>query len=475
MLPQQQENPARIALICQHFYPEMISTGLFMTELASGLSAQGWRLRVYCSQPVYRDESQSETKVPRRMEHKGVEIIRIPSLGNPRASLIQRAINAISYLLSTSWHLVRDRKDLRGIVNTTNPPFLGLAALIGKFAAGLVYVTIVHDVFPDLAICLGLVKPDSLIASLWDRATRVILNSSDGVVVIGRDMEQLVRRKLNRVDQVEVALIPNWSDAEFVHPVPREENEFARRHNLLGRFVVQYSGRMGRTHNIEPLLEAAKLLQEEPVAFQLIGDGAKRKHLEIVTEELGLRNVQFLPYQPSRELAQVLSAPDLAAVCLDRQCTGASVPSKTYGIMASGRPILALLDPCSEIGRLIREEECGVVVPNPTGEQVAQVIRGLVAAPERVEQMGRRGREAFLKNYTLALAVRRYDEFLTRHFGSLRGAGSTTEHAQLSNSPRKSVVKLPALGRLSTDQSGINPQRGDVSSHDASNRMGHGQ
>jgi glycosyltransferase involved in cell wall biosynthesis len=402
-----------IALICQHFYPEMISTGMHMTELAVGLARCGWSLRVYCTQPVYRDHSQSDERVPLYSEYQGIEIVRVPAWGNQRRSLLQRGINALLFVANTAWHLWRDRKQLSGVINTTNPPFLGLAAVFAKWFAHLPFITIVYDLFPDAAVCIGELPANSLVVRLWERLTRFLLRQSAGLVVIGRDMEQRVRCKLGKNTQVDIALIPNWSDSDLVYPVPREQNPFRQACGHGDHFVIQYSGRMGRTHNIEPLVDAARLLQDKQVIFQFIGDGAKRAKLEM--QSAGLPNVQFLPYQPFDNLANVLSAADLAVVCLERSCTGISVPSKTYGIMASGRPILAFLSPESEIGQTILEAECGFVLPEPSGDQIAELILDCMQNPSVVKRMGCNSRHVFLKNYTLARAVDSYDKFLRRY------------------------------------------------------------
>jgi glycosyltransferase involved in cell wall biosynthesis len=408
----------RVALICQHFYPEMISTGLHMTELATGLAAEGVRLRVYSARPIYRDVTQkSPDEFPGFMVYKDVEVVRVPSFGGHDASLLLRGVNALSYLLFTAFYLIRDRKQLAGIINTTNPPFLGLAAYLARLVAGLRYVTIVYDVYPDVAVCIGVLARSSWLTWFWERITRFIFQRSAVLIVIGRDMEQLVQRKLKHPDQVPVVRFPNWSDAKQVYPVPRDDNPFVAEHMLQDLFVVQYSGRMGRTHNIEPLIEAARLLQDAPVCFQLIGAGAKRDKLQALAEQYGLQNVQFLPYQPFDELASVLSAPHLSVVCLDAACTGVSVPSKTYGIMASGRPILGFLAYESEIGRLIQEYDCGVVLPNPSGAAVAELITQLLNDPERVASMGHNGYQAFLAHYTLDHAIQRYKVLLEQEFG----------------------------------------------------------
>jgi len=175
---------------------------------------------------------------------------------------------------------------------------------------------------------------------------------------------------------------------------------------------VQYAGRLGRLHNLEVLLGAAQLLQNEPVLFQLIGDGAKRATLRAQAQRLGLTNVQFLPYQPYPDVSAVVAAAHLAVVCLDARCTGVSVPSKSYGIMAQRRPILALLDPASEIGRMVGEHACGIVLSEATGAQVAAAIRELLADPVQAIAMGERGFHALQQQYTLALALKRYTDFI---------------------------------------------------------------
>ncbi|MGB0383255.1 MAG: glycosyltransferase [Ardenticatenaceae bacterium] len=157
-------------------------------------------------------------------------------------------------------------------------------------------------------------------------------------------------------------------------------------------------------------------MSRSSILFQFIGEGAKRAFLCAMSQEMGLNNVQFLPYQPFEKLAHVLSAADLAVVCLESACTGVSVPSKTYGIMAAGRPILAFMEPESEIGQVIEETECGFVLSNPTGKEVATLIREVMNQPQRLRAMGCNGYDAFRQKYTLARAVERYDVFLQESF-----------------------------------------------------------
>jgi glycosyltransferase involved in cell wall biosynthesis len=405
-------SPKALALLCQHFYPEMISTGMHMTELATKLAAKGHLIQVYCARPAYRDSAPAQDPVSTRMIYQGVSIVHVPAIGNPRRRLLSRGLFALSYLLATAWAVWRDRRTLRGVIATTNPPFIGLVAVWLKRWLRWPFLLIVYDVYPDIAVQLGVMSNRSPITWLWHRITRLVLRQAASIVVIGRDMAQIVRRKLAAEEDGRIHLIPNWSDEQRIKPIPPHQNPFVQEHHLQDYFVIQYSGRMGRTHNLEPLLEAAALLQDEAVMFQFVGDGAKRQLLAEMAQTLMLKNVQFLPYQPIETLAQTLSAAHLAVVCLDERFTGLSVPSKTYGIMASGRPILAFLDPAGEIGQVIRETECGLILPSPTGEMVAAMIRELLSERDRLTQMGENGRIAFQKQYTLSIAAARYDQLI---------------------------------------------------------------
>lgn len=406
-----------LAVICQHFYPEMLSTGLFMTHIATGLVQKGWTIRVYCSRPSYLPEAENPQNAPGYINYQGVEVIRVPTLSTARNTLPRRLINAITFLLSIAWHLFRDRKELLGVVNTTNPPFLGVVAWLAKWLLGLPYLTIVHDIYPDVAVQTEVLTQHSPVTWLWERITRLIFNGSAGLVVIGRDMAELVRTKLRRHKAVPLTLIPHWAESTVVYPVPKAENRFIQQHGLAGHFVVQYSGRMGRVHNLEELVEAAAQLQDTSVLFQFIGDGAKRKLLEDRVQEIGLTNVQFLPYQPYELMAHVLSAADCAVVALDSRCNGVSVPSKTYGLLAAARPVLALMDPASEIGQMVKESDCGIVLPGATGATIAETIRALLADPARLAAMGENAYQAFQQNYQLDTGIERYDFCLRQHFG----------------------------------------------------------
>jgi glycosyltransferase involved in cell wall biosynthesis len=162
---------------------------------------------------------------------------------------------------------------------------------------------------------------------------------------------------------------------------------------------------------MEPLIAAAERLGDTNVVFQFIGDGPKKLKLQELVVGYGVGNVQFLPYQAMKDLPEMLSAADLAVVCLESAFTGLVVPSKAYGIMASATPIMGLVDRYSEIGRMITETGCGVLVA-PDADRIAAAIGELMADAERRRAMGDAGRRVFLEKYTLDRASRAYDAAL---------------------------------------------------------------
>jgi glycosyltransferase involved in cell wall biosynthesis len=405
-----------MALLCEHFYPEMISTGMHMTELATRLTELGWQITVYTAKPAWGTDGDASDAASKEIVYEGVRILRVPTVASQRGGLVSKGVAAVSFAVSVSWAVWRDRRAYDGMIITTNPPFVGVLGWFFTRVYRRPYLLIVYDVFPEFAISLGVLRADSLLARAWRRLTAAILSNAAVVVVIGRDMAELIRGKMPARRRDRIVLIPNWSDERHIRPVPPQENGFRSEHGLQGRFVVQYSGRLGEKHNLEPLIDAARMLSDTNVLFQFVGEGAKKPKLQEMVARYGVTNVQFLPYQPMDRLAETLSAGDVSVVCLEMGHTGISVPSKAYGVMAAGTPILGMLDPVGEIAQTIKETGCGVLVDeNP--DDVASTIRELMADPGRIEAMGGAARAAFLEKYTLSVAAQAYDRALSSMVG----------------------------------------------------------
>jgi len=402
----------KLLLICQHFYPEMVSTGLHMTELAASLNNNfNIEIEVLCSYPSKKNFTNIETPG----SYKNVKIIRKKSNGKEHGSVINRLLFGFSFFARVLSYLVLHQKKYTGFIITTNPPFLGLITVLLKKLFGKSYFLIVYDVYPDLAIKMGILKQDSLTAKLWNFITITILKNANRFSVIGRDMKRIILNKATGLETKSV-LICNWSDAYHVKPIAIEENLFLKQYpQLKNKFLFVYSGNMGRTHNMENILALAKVFEpENDYMFLIIGGGAK---FDKVTEESkGLKNVIVLPYQPFEMLPHVLSASTFCFVCLDKNFTGYSTPSKTYGIMAAGKPLIAFLSEDSEIGMTVKEAQCGLVVDeNNCTQQLKQKIIQTVQTGE-YRQMGDNALQTFNAHYTLEIAAEKYYDVFKNTF-----------------------------------------------------------
>jgi glycosyltransferase involved in cell wall biosynthesis len=231
------------------------------------------------------------------------------------------------------------------------------------------------------------------------------------MIVLGRDMERLVMRKLGRVHPP-VVIIPNWADMEQVTVGERHDNVLLNELGLTHKFVIQYAGNMGRTHGLEGLLESARKLSYKPeIHFLFIGWGAKKHWLEETTQKEGLQNVTILANRPRDDQNNFLNACDVAIISFVPGMAGVSVPSRMYNIMAAGKPIIAVADSDSELAMVIQEEQLGWVVPPDQPDRIIETILEAWASPDRV-QMGLRARQAAETKYSLQHVIQAYSELI---------------------------------------------------------------
>jgi len=260
---------------------------------------------------------------------------------------------------------------------------------------------------------LGYLGKGGVFRGLWEKMNRKMMGGAAAVIVLGRDMEEKVRAKLDQSEWGKIRVIPNWSDEDAIRPVEKVENPFLREIGLSpSTFIVQYSGNMGLSHGMETIIEAANQLQDIPVRFLFIGGGGKRQRIEKMATDLRLGNVQFLPYQPKENLRYSLACSDVSLVCLEEGVEGLSVPSKYYGILASGRPVIALMADDSEVAMSVRESECGFIVPPGAPDELAGKIRFLFDHPETAREMGKKARESLERNYSRRIAAGKYIDLL---------------------------------------------------------------
>ena len=384
----------------QYYWPGVEATAHLLSELCSAL-ADEFDVTVVTGMVPGAGS-------PGRGTHDGVEILRVNSTAFDRSRLSLRAANYLSYLgLSLVEGLRVERPDV--VLCMTDPPVIAdLALMIARrFDAPLVVVS--QDVFPEVAVALKRLDNPALVG-LLRLATRLYLRRADRVVAIGETMRERLREK--GADGERIVVIPNWVDTSHLQPQPRD-NEWAREHDLVDRFVVMHSGNIGHAQDLDSLVRAATFLRDlEDLRIVLIGGGARRDELKALARLLATERTLFKGYQPREVLAQSLSSADVHVVGLARGLSGYVVPSRLYGVLAVGRPVIVAAERDSETAKVVQEVGCGLVVPPGRPELLAAAIRSARDGELDLEAMGHRGREYVISEGDRRVAVDRYRRLL---------------------------------------------------------------
>ncbi|HYZ47129.1 MAG TPA: glycosyltransferase family 4 protein, partial [Actinomycetota bacterium] len=293
---------------------------------------------------------------------------------------------------------------------------LGLAGWAAARRRAAPFVFNIQDVYPDVAIQLGMLREKRLIKAA-QRLERMCYERADAITVLSEDLAHNLENKVTRAGKVRV--IPNFVDTAAIAPRPRE-NAYRREHGLVDRFVVMYAGNVGLSQSLGLMLAAAEALTHHPeLAFVINGDGAARAELE--DRARGLPNLHFVDLQPPERLPQLLAAADVHVVPLKRGLARSSVPSKTYSIMAAGRPFVASVDPGSEVARLCERSGGGIAVPPEDAEAFTKAVRSLLESPETAARMGEAGR-SFVETWASPAAVAGSYEALFEELARSRSA-----------------------------------------------------
>jgi colanic acid biosynthesis glycosyl transferase WcaI len=292
------------------------------------------------------------------------------------------------------------------IVAQTDPPLLGALGVVLKQLWGCRLLYNVRDLYPDIAKANGGVKNRALL-KLLEVSNSLAYAKADLIVVLGRDMAGRVIDK--GVPPEKVTVVPDWVDTGRIRPL--ETNRF--RVEFGDKFVVMYSGNLGLSQQLESVLEAARSLHDDrQILFVLIGEGARKKWLQDRSVQMGLTNVRFLPYQPKENLSESLSAADLHLVPMIRGAAGCMVPSKIYGIMAAGRPFVAMMEECAEVARFASEFRIGFVTSPGDSDALVRTIRQAAANREGLTAMGLRARRLAEQRFDRRVVTARFAETL---------------------------------------------------------------
>lgn len=384
----------RVLFINQTYHPDVAATAQHAHDLARHLVLNGHEVEVITSRSLY---GHAGAALPAHEVIEGVEVHRVGRSLFGKAGIAARAADfAFFYVAALVKSLQVRRADV--VVCLTTPPFITLVGLLLKAQRGSRCVHWLMDMYPDLAVVLGVLRPDAWSTRLFDWINRFCLRHADRVVVLGRCMRDRVVAK--GIDPRKVVHIGVWSDLTEVRPIQRDENPYRREWMLDDAFVVMYSGNFGIGHDVDTMLGAAERLAEDPrVRFAFVGGGKRKPVVDAFVRDRGLGGTVIAGYQPRERLDASLSAADVHLVSLLEGLEGCIVPCKLFGAMAAGRPSIFIGHPSSEIALVLRERECGVIVRQGDVDGLVAAIRALADAPSHAAALGDRARRALAGAY----------------------------------------------------------------------------
>lgn len=396
---------SRIWVVSELYYPEDTSTGYYLTKIAEGLAERSQStVHVLCGRPSYARRGQ---KVPTTEIHEGVSIRRCFGTTWNKDRLLLRLVNLITLSLSIFFQAAwRFRRGDRVLV-VTNPPLLPFVISWACRLRRARCVLLIHDVYPEVAVAAGVLRPSSIPTRCMNFTVKRLYRSMERIIVLGRDMRDLVLRKLPPGDE-RVTIIPNWADTDLIKP-RTGENRILSELGLSGKFVLNYSGNMGRSHNLEAIVECALAYRHrEDIHFLLSGSGAKKDWLVRTVQEKELSNVTIADRRPREDLPELLTAGDVALIPFVPGMAGVSVPSRLYNMLAAGMPILALAEAHSEVALVINEEDVGLVIPPTNVAAFQEAILGMARHPKIRRDMGRDARRAAETKYQFSQVIEQY-------------------------------------------------------------------
>lgn len=398
----------RVLAINQFYAPDAAATAQLLTQLCEDLVSGGDEVTVLCSRQHYAQPGPAQQDArPPHERLNGVKVVRPVSSTMGRHSTLPRLLDDSTFLVSAAAHLIAAQEpDV--ILALSSPPMLAVSAAEVARVRGIPLVCWVHDVYPDIAEALGALSPR--IAAGLQRLMQRALSSADRVVGLSQGMA--ARLQSYDVSPPKLQVIENWADGHHITPLPQRDSDFARRHNLHGRFVVMYSGTLGRAHEADTLVAAARLLRLRcPNAVMVfVGGGARTAAAKAHTK--GWDNVRWLPPQPRQQLRDSLAAAHVHLASLQPAAEGWLVPSKLYGVMAAGRPLIYVGPRRCEVARVVLKEGIGWVVAPGDAEALAGRVAALSGDETALLGCGDKARRVFEARYDRPQAVKRWRHIL---------------------------------------------------------------
>ncbi|MFE0562565.1 glycosyltransferase family 4 protein [Priestia megaterium] len=402
-------------LIYAHYYiPDVASTGQILRELAEGMIDE-FDITIICVVPSYTGKVADEYK--KKMFYKeeinGVKVIRIRVPEFSKSNKLSRVKNILSYFIGAMIATFKVGK-MDYVYSISQPPILGgLLGVWGKWMKRAKYIYNIQDFNPEQTMAVGYSK-NKLVLKAMMMFDKFSCRQADKVIVVGRDMVETLKGRFKGRKVPNHTFINNWIDEKEIYPLPANHEKvvaFKEKYGLQNKFIIMYSGNLGLYYDLENLMNVIeKFKDRDDVIFAFIGEGTIRESLVQYKEKNNLQNVRFIPYQDKADLIYSLNAGDVHWCLNAKGIKGVSVPSKLYGIIAAGKPILGALEEGSEARLIIEETHCGYVTEPGNYKMVETLIQKYLDEKETniAIDMSQSGRAYLVENLTKNVSINKY-------------------------------------------------------------------
>jgi len=397
-------------VLCPHFKPDLhAATGEVMTALVDKLADQGHEINLVTSLPWYRNhdvEPEWRGRPWRREVTPWGRVVRVWPFPTDKTNITARAAGFAGFtVLAVGAALSLGRPD---VVMAMSPPvFLGDAAWLVSRLHRVPFVFNTQDIFPDVAVDLGALSNPTVI-EMAERHERSLYRRADAITVLSEDQANNVRSKLPGELVDRVRLIPNFVDLDRI-TVGDRDNDYRGDHRLGSKTVVMYSGNVGLSQSFDLIRRAAEHFRDRPnLQFVINGEGAARSEVDVWAAQLD--NVTVADFAPRDRVGEVLAAADIHLILLKSGLARSSTPSKLYGILAAGRPVLASIDDKSEVATVLAKAGAGISVPPDDAESFIDALAAMLDDPAQGQAMGLRGRRFVETWLTADQQAARYNE-----------------------------------------------------------------
>lgn len=405
---------SKLWIVTELFYPDQTSTSFIVSKIADKMMEK-YVVNVITDSSLYQENKFSNNSFFSIDER--IKVVRVQSKKRDKNNLIQRTVKVISLSIKLARVLYKNVSKGEKVFIVTNPALLLVfLSWIKKIKRFQLYV-LVHDVFPENTLPTGIIRSEKsffykLISSVFNRA----YSATDGLIVLGRDMKEVVESKLIYVKEVSkpfIQIIENWADIDNIKPSINLPEILKERHKE--KFItVQYAGNIGRLQGLENFLELLSLSTNKHLNFDLWGGGALSDNLKSWVDENDLGNrVKFHGSYSREDQNLILNSADIAIVTLSKGMYGLGVPSKTYNILAAGRPILFIGDLNSEIALLVKENDIGFCFSPDDRKGIVEFLNNLnVDSIPDLEEKGKNARVLAEEQYSENKILTRFMEVI---------------------------------------------------------------